>query len=80
MPNLIHVIGTTSSLVLSIIPPLLRLGYIDRIGCGVLGAVIGIVVALSSMQFTSDLLADKTASHRGAKFGSSFWIAEEFLI
>ncbi len=48
MQDLIPVVRTTCRIVVWVIPPLLRLGVIDRSGCIVLGAVIGIVVAVRS--------------------------------
>ena len=44
----LDILASTCRLVGMIIPPLLRLGLIDRSGCVVLGAVIGIVVAIRS--------------------------------
>lgn len=41
----------TCRVVCTVTPPLLRLGLIDRSTCVVLGAVIGLVVALRSMSF-----------------------------
>ena len=42
----VNMLSSICRLVVSVIPTLLRLGLIDRFGCVVLGAVIGIVVAL----------------------------------
>ena len=44
------ILVTTCQVVGTLIPPLLRLGWIDQIECVVLGAVIGIVVAIRSMR------------------------------
>lgn len=48
------ILSATCRHVVSVIPPLLQFGLIDETSCPVLGAVIGIVVALRSMQFRSD--------------------------
>ncbi len=41
-------------IVVCVIPPLLRLGLIDRTECVAVGTVIGIVVTLRSMHFKPD--------------------------
>ena len=48
LKGFLGILASTWRLVVFVIPPLLRLGLIDRSGCVVLGAVIGIVVAVSS--------------------------------
>ncbi|MCH7687259.1 MAG: hypothetical protein IH899_11355 [Planctomycetes bacterium] len=47
----LDIYASTCRLVVCVIPPLLRLGWIDRSDCVVLGAVIGIVVALKSISY-----------------------------
>ncbi len=48
LKGFLDIFASTCHVVVFMIPPLLRLGLIDRSGCVVLGAVIGIVVAVSS--------------------------------
>ncbi len=48
------IFASTCRLVVGVIPPLFRLGLIDRTGCVVLGAVIGIAVALRSLPLRAD--------------------------
>ena len=60
MRGLIPVARVTSSFVVTTILPLLRAGLIDRKGCVLLGGVVGIVVALRSVQFRSDGPANET--------------------
>ena len=48
------ILGATCRHVVSVIPPLLHLGLIGETSCLVLGGVIGVVVALRSIEFTPD--------------------------
>ena len=50
----LRVLASTCRLIVCVIPPLLRLGMIDRTESVVLGAAIGIVVALRSLNFEAD--------------------------
>ena len=45
----LDILASTCRLVVMMIPPLFRLGLIDRTGCIVLGSSIGIVVAVKSI-------------------------------
>ena len=47
------IFACTYRIVVLFVPPLLSLGVLKQTGCVVLGAVIGIVVAVRSMQFRS---------------------------
>ena len=51
---------STCYFVSDVIPPLLRLGLIDRTSCPILGAVIGIVVACRSIRSNSHKPYDTT--------------------
>ena len=48
------ILASACRLLVFVIPSLIRLGLIDHSGCVVLGAVIGIVIALRSMKFGPD--------------------------
>ena len=56
--NGIHIFFTPSQIVGIFIPPLLRLGLVDRSGCVVVGGAIGIVGGLGSTQVRSDKLGN----------------------
>jgi hypothetical protein len=70
----LRLLRTISDLVVLVIPPLMRLGWIDRSGCIVLGAMIGVVVAFLSIRLAAKQIP------RGSKFGSYFGHAERFSI
>lgn len=76
----LSIYASTYRLIVCVVPPLLRLGLIDRPGCVLLGAVIGIVFALRSMRFGEDKVGKGTEPTRGSKFGSRFWVAGSILI
>ena len=52
--DMLSILSATCRHVVSVIPPLLQLGLIDETSCLVLGAAIGIVVAIRSMHFKPD--------------------------
>ena len=54
MKSQISILVTTCQIVGTLIPLLLRLGLIGQSGCVVLGAMIGIVVAVRSKYFGFD--------------------------
>ena len=60
LKGFLSVLDSTCRLVVCVIPPLLGVGLIDRTGCVVLGAAIGIVVAIRSMQIDADRHGDET--------------------
>lgn len=62
----------TRQIVGSLILPLLRIGMIDRTGCVLLGAAIGIVVAFRSIRTGTNQLYDKMEPTRGSDLGPSF--------
>ncbi len=50
--SIVSIFSSTCRLVVSVIPPLLRLGLIDYSGCVAVGVAIGMVVAATSNRYS----------------------------
>ena len=66
------IFACTYRVVVLFVPPLLSLGVLKQTGCVVLGAVIGIVVAVTSNRCGPRCSNNETEPTRGSRFGSYF--------